>query len=150
MGAYSPNRLAIWDAAGAPAGSYAFFERDGSKLNLGFSPGPWTANEQTLLQLNFLGLNDPHNNIQVNTGRLQTGSSSNTDMTGELKLTSASSITYTLAGAYTIHPECTATPQFDIGSGNRMWLTYSGVASFTLNFANAVTGTVSYVCLGRN
>ncbi|MBV8865845.1 MAG: hypothetical protein JO210_10670 [Acidobacteriaceae bacterium] len=58
--------------------------------------------------------------------------------------------TYSFAGYYLVHPECTLTPQFDIGSGNRFWITYSGVTSFTANFALPVTGKVSYVCLGRN
>jgi hypothetical protein len=30
------------------------------------------------------------------------------------------------------------------------WITYSGTASFTINLASAVTGTVTYHCFGRN
>ena len=149
-GSYSPNRLAIFDNTGGPDGSYAYFERNGGQLNLGFSPGPWDANEETLLQLNYFGLNNSANSVQLNEGRLQTGTQSNTDMNGELALSSAGSVSYPFAGYYLVHPECTATPQFDIGSGNRFWITYSGVASFSINFAQHVTGTVSYVCLGRN
>ncbi len=149
-GSYSPNRLAIWDNNGGPNGSYAYFERNGNALNLGFSPGPWDANEVTMLQMNFFGLGNSANNVQINGGRIQTGSQSNTDMNGELSLSASNSATYSFAGYYLVHPECTATPQFDIGTGNRLWITYSGVASFNVNFAQPVTGAVSYVCFGRN
>ncbi|HEY7209094.1 MAG TPA: glycosyl hydrolase family 28-related protein [Bryobacteraceae bacterium] len=149
-GNYSPNKLAIWDNNGGPDGSYAYFERDGSHLNLGFSPGPWDANESTMLQMNFYGLDNSANNVQIGVGRLQTGTAGNTDMNGEFTLSSATSASYSFSGQYQVHPECTATPQFDIGSGNRLWITYTGTASFKLNFAQPVTGSVSYVCLGRN
>ncbi len=149
-GNYSPNRLAIFDNTGGPDGSYAYFERNGGQLNLGFSPGPWDSNEVTMLQMNYFGLNNSANNVQINGGRLQTGTQSNTDMDGELVLAAASTISRPFAGYYLVHPECTATPQFDIGSGNRFWITYSGVSSFNINFTNRVTGTVSYVCLARN
>ncbi|MDQ2842694.1 MAG: hypothetical protein M3Y72_16975 [Acidobacteriota bacterium] len=150
IGSYSPNRLAIWDNNGGPNGSYAYFERNGNQLNLGFSPGPWDANESTMLQLNFLGLGNSSNNVQINGGRLQTGTQTNSDMDGELAISAASSASYSFAGLYQLHPECAATPQFDIGNGNRFWITYSGVASFAVNFAQPVSGSVSYVCLGRN
>ena len=150
IGAYSPNRLAIWDNVGAPNGSYAYFERNGTQLNLGFSPGPWAANEQTLLQLNYYGVNSPGNNVQVTAGRLESGSASNTDLAGELTLSSASTAKYTFSGAYNSHPECTVTPQFDPGAGNRYWITYTGTSSFTVNFASPVSGAVSYACIGRN
>lgn len=150
VGQYSPNRLAIFDNTGGPNGSYAYFERDGGHLNLGFSPGPWSTNELTMLQMNFFGLGNSANNVQISGGRLQTGSQSNTDMDGELTLSSSKTAAYSFAGYYLVHPECTVTPQFDIGSGNRFWITYSQVASFTVNFTNAVSGNVSYVCLGRN
>lgn len=150
LGNYSPNRLAIFDNNGGPNGSYAYFERNGTQLNLGFSPGPWDSNEVTMLQMNFFGLGNSANNVQVNGGRIQTGTQDNTDMNGELALAAAKSATYSFAGYYLVHPECTLTPQFDIGSGNRFWITYSGVSSFNANFAQPVTGSVSYVCLGRN
>jgi pectate lyase-like protein len=150
VGGYSPNRLAIWDNTGGPDGSYAFFERNGSQLNLGFSPGPWDANELTMFQLNYFGPGNSANNVQINGGRLQTGTQGNTDMNGELTLAAGTSTSYSFAGFYLVHPECTVTPQFDIGSGNRFWITYSGVSSFAVKFAQAVTGNVSYVCLGRN
>lgn len=150
IGAYSPNRLAIWDNVGAPNGSYAYFERNGTQLNLGFSPGPWAANEQTLLQLNYYGVNSPGNNVQVSAGRLESGSAGNTDLAGELILSSTLTANYTFSGAYNSHPECTVTPQFDPGTGNRYWVTYTGTSSFSVNFANAVSGAVSYACIGRN
>jgi hypothetical protein len=149
-GNYSPNKLAIWDNTGGPAGSYAYLSRDGAHLNLGFSPGPWDTNENSFLQMNFFGLNSPGNNVLIPVGRLATGSGTNTDMNGELALSGATSATYTFTGQYSSHPECTATPQFDVGSGNRMWITYTGSTAFNLLFAQPVTGSVSYVCLGRN
>lgn len=149
-GNYSPNKLAIWDNRGGPDGSYAFFERQGGQLNLGFSPGPWDSNEVTMLQLNFFGVGNSANNVQINGGRLQTGTQSNSDMDGELNLAASKSASYSFAGYYLVHPECTASPQFDIGSGNRLWITYSGVSSFAVNFAQPVTGNISYVCMGRN
>lgn len=149
-GNYSPNKLAIWDNRGGPDGSYAFFERQGGQLNLGFSPGPWDSNEVTMLQMNFFGVGNSANNVQINGGRIQTGTQSNSDMDGELNLAASKSASYSFAGYYLVHPECTASPQFDIGSGNRVWITYSGVSSFAVNFAQPVTGNVSYVCMGRN
>ena len=150
IGNYSPNKLAIFDSTGGPNGSYTYFERDGIHLNLGFSPGPWNVNEQTMIQMNFFGLNNSANNVTIPGGRIQTGIQSNTDMNGELSLSAAKSASYSFAGYYQVHPECTATPQFDPGSGNRSWITYSGALSFSINFATAVSGKVSYVCLGRN
>ncbi|MDQ2840411.1 MAG: hypothetical protein M3Y72_05105 [Acidobacteriota bacterium] len=149
IGNYSPNRIAIWDNNGGPNGSYAFFERDGNQLNLGFSPGPWDANEQKILQLNYWGMNNPANNVQVN-GRLQTGQTGNTDINGELDLSSATSAGYAFTGMFNIHPQCSATPNFDIGTGNRFWISYAGASSMSVNFAYPVTGSVTYVCFGRN
>jgi hypothetical protein len=57
---------------------------------------------------------------------------------------------YTLYTPPSLHPECWAREQFDRGSGNRMWITYSGATSMTINFAVAVTGNVSFGCVGRD
>jgi hypothetical protein len=86
----------------------------------------------------------------VSVQSLRSVSAANTDLTGELALTNASSATYTFLAAYSSHPECIIKPQMDIGSGNRQWVTYSGAASFTVNFASPVSGNVSYSCIGRN
>ena len=147
-GSYSPNRLAIWDNKGAPSGSYAYFERNGNQINLGFSDGPWDSTETHLMQMNYFGQNNPSNNVTIGS-RLQTGSQSNTDLSGELTLSAVSSVTYTFSGTYSVHPECTVTPTFDIGQGNRLWVTYNDTGSFTLRFAAVVTGVASYVCVGR-
>ncbi len=149
IGNYSPNRLAIWDNNGGPNGSYAFFERDGNQLNLGFSPGPWDANEEKLLQLNYWGFKNPANNIQIN-ARLQTGTTENTDITGELQVSANTSATYSFTGMYNVHPDCAATPNFDIGPGNRFWISFAGAGSLSVNFSSPVTGAVSYVCFGHN
>jgi hypothetical protein len=99
--------------------------------------------------MNFYGLNNPANNVQIN-GTLETGNSSNTDLAGEFTLSSAKTSSYSFAGRYNVHPECSVTPQFDAGTSNRFWVSYSGATAFTVNFANAVSGAVSYVCVGRN
>jgi hypothetical protein len=78
------------------------------------------------------------------------GLAANTDWTGEALLSAATSIAVSVSGAYGSHLECFAEPQFDIGVGNRHWITYAGSTSFTINFATAVSGNVSYGCHGRN
>jgi hypothetical protein len=77
------------------------------------------------------------------------GQAANADLVGELAFSAATTVVYTWVASYTTHPECTFTPQFDY-STNRFWVTYTGVASFTLNFSAAVTGTVGYTCIYRN
>ncbi|HUD64667.1 MAG TPA: hypothetical protein VMQ17_08820 [Candidatus Sulfotelmatobacter sp.] len=80
-----------------------------------------------------------------------TRTSANTDVAGELAFSSATIATYSWVGKYSNHPECGATPQFDLGATPpRMWITYSTTVSFTINFSAAVTGSVSYHCDGRN
>lgn len=148
IGGYSPNGIRIWDNAGAPNGSNAFLLRDGTRLRLGFSPGPWDSNEETLLQANWFGLNNPGNNVEIGE-RVTTGTAANTDFAGELQLAGAQSATYQFIGSFSVHPECALTPQFDIGAYNRSWVTYSG-NSFTINFAFPVSGSASYICVGRN
>jgi hypothetical protein len=86
----------------------------------------------------------------VATQSLRSGTAGNTDLSGELAFNNAASMSFALLGAYGSHPECWAEPQFDMGSGNRHWITYTGTLSFTITFATAVTGTVSYGCVGRN
>jgi len=72
----------------------------------------------------------------------------NNDLAGELTLSSATTATYTWAGNYATHPECTMELQFN--SSVARWFTYTGTTSFTINFASAVSGTVSYLCVGRS
>lgn len=81
---------------------------------------------------------------------IRSNTSANTDLVGELAFSAATTASYTFAGSYGSHPECTVEPQFDIGSGNRHWITYTGATSMTINFATAVTGNVGYKCHGRN
>jgi hypothetical protein len=79
------------------------------------------------------------------------GTASNTDGVGELTLAAATTISYTWQNlTYVSHPEVNLTPQFDIGSGVRMWVTYTGTTSFTINFSAVVTGTVGYISSARN
>jgi hypothetical protein len=146
LGTYGKSLLGIWDRQQS---SYAFFERDDQHLNLGFNQGAARTNEITMLQMNFSGPGDPRNNVQIPGGRIQTGTQSNTDMVGELSLTSSTAGTYSFAGYYLMHPVCNVAPRFDMGATNRMWISYQGAVSFTVNFAQAVTGTISYTCIGR-
>ena len=86
----------------------------------------------------------------ISTQSLRSGTANNSDLSGELAFTNTTAVTYTFAGSYGTHTECWSEPQFDVGSGNRYWVTYSGGTSMTINFSSAVTGTVSYGCFGRN
>jgi hypothetical protein len=81
-------------------------------------------------------------------GLVRSNNSGNTDLTGELSFSNSPTATYTLTGAYANHPECWVTPQFDT-AGLVPWVTYSGNL-VTFNFSAAVTGIVSYGCVGRN
>lgn len=76
------------------------------------------------------------------------GGAGNNDITGELAL-SGTLITYSFTGKYASHPECTVTPQGD-PIAVRYWVTYTGVASFSVNTNSSLTQTFSYHCVGRN
>ena len=92
-----------------------------------------------------------HAPIQIFAPYWLTTTASNTDITGELAFSAATTATYTWTGVYTSHPECTATPQFDLtATPPRVWITYSTTVSFTINTSAAVTGSFSYHCIGRN
>jgi hypothetical protein len=87
--------------------------------------------------------------IQGNSA-IATGTASNTDLTGELAFSAATtSATYTFTGTYTSHPECSFGLQFDPGA-HRVWM--STLSTTTLQFTSdsAQTGAVSYTCIGRN
>jgi hypothetical protein len=92
---------------------------------------------------------DSGGNGYISTQQARTATSANSDYAGELAFSSRSSMTQSFQGAYGSHPECVAKPQFDPGSGNRFWISY-GATSFTVNFASAVSGLVTYSCVGRN
>ena len=85
----------------------------------------------------------------VTASQVRSGTASNSDFDGELAFSAAKTATYTLVGTYTTHPEVTLTPQFNI-NGNAPWVTYTGVTSFTINFASVATGAVTYTISGRN
>jgi hypothetical protein len=93
--------------------------------------------------------NDNHAKGFIATQQLRSAASANSDSSGELVFTNASTASQSLQGTYASHPECSAHPQFDPGSTNRYWISYSGSA-FTINFAAPVTGVVSYSCAARN
>jgi hypothetical protein len=81
-----------------------------------------------------------------------TGSAGNTDLVGELAFAAATTATYAFSStpALAIHPECLITAQATTGTSGTPYATYTGVASFTINFPTAFTGNVSYHCIGRN
>lgn len=82
---------------------------------------------------------------------ISTGTASNTDLAGELSFSAATtSASYTFAGTYTSHPECTFGPLFTPTAGHVIWI--STLSTTTLQFSSdiAQTGSVSYICTGRN
>jgi hypothetical protein len=147
MGQYSPNRVAIF-SGDPPYSDYSFLERNGNTLSLGFSPGPLNVNEDHMLQLNYFGTGNPNNSVTVNSW-IQSGVEENTDMWGELVFQGGQTECYPFHHSFTSHPECTVTPQFDIGPNNRIWMTYSG-QNLEVHVAIPVTGRVTYSCGGRN
>jgi hypothetical protein len=84
----------------------------------------------------------------IQTTESRSGSALNSELSGELVFSNASSASQSWQASYSTHPECHARPEFDAGSTNRVWITY-GTTSFTVNFASAVTGVVTYSCVGR-
>ncbi len=109
----------------------------------------WAANQFSTPFTNVWMTSDSNGRGYVVTQQSRTNSATNTDFSGELDFSSASSMSQTFQGTYGTHPECTARTEFDPGSGNRFWITYTAT-SFTVNFASAVTGVVTYSCAGRN
>lgn len=96
------------------------------------------------------GVGHPNGNIKLQ-GTVITSSSANNDFAGELSFSGTSTESYSFTGQIgsAVHAECNVTPQFDVGSGVRFWVTYSGLTSFTVNFSTTVTGSVTYQCIGR-
>lgn len=82
---------------------------------------------------------------------VSTGTVSNTDLNGILTFSGATtSSTYNFAGSYANHPVCTFSPEFDIGSTNRVWWSTITVATIQLTSNASLTGSVDYHCIGRN
>ena len=98
------------------------------------------------------GSGHPNGQIQLQGSVVDNSTASNTDFRGELNLSTATTATYNFTSSIgsVNHAECVVTPQFDPGSGVRYWVTYSALTSFTVNFSTAVSGNVSYICVGRN
>ena len=95
----------------------------------------------------FFGV-DSRNSGFIGAQQWRSGSSVNSDVSGELSFSNTVSATYNLQASYTNHPECVARPQFDQGPTNRHWISFSA-SSFTITFATPVTGLVIYSCIGR-
>ncbi len=93
--------------------------------------------------------NDANAHGFIGTQQLRSNLAANSDSSGELDFVNVTAVTRPIQGAYASHPECRAHPDFDAGATNRFWITYAA-ASFTVNFANPVTGVVSYSCAARN
>lgn len=82
---------------------------------------------------------------------IQTNTASNSDLAGELSFSAATtSNSYSFTGTYTSHPECTITPQFSPGASHVIWISTLSTSALQLSSDTAQTGTVSYICIGRN
>lgn len=119
-----------------------------STNSLGGSYG-FAGNQFTSAFANLSLASDTNSVGYVSTQQLRSAVSANSDSSGEMAFTNTTTATQNLHGTYASHPECLVRPQFDAGSTNRYWVTYSG-NSFTVNFATAVTGIVNYSCAARN
>jgi len=143
-------------AAANNASSYDYFKYDQTNrrfiITANSSGSSYTfGNTQMLTPFSNVSLGSDSSSVgYVATQSIRSGSGGNTDISGELSFSNATSATYTFSGSYNTHSECWAEPQFDQGSGNRHWITYPSNTSMTINFATAVTGAVSYGCVGRN
>jgi hypothetical protein len=82
---------------------------------------------------------------------ISTGTASNADLAGELTFSGGTTSTsYTFTGTYVSAPECVITPRFDVGSSGRIWISTLSTTTLQLSAAAAETGTVGYICIGRN
>jgi hypothetical protein len=82
---------------------------------------------------------------------LHSGTAGNSDLSGELTFSGVAKASYTFQspGSSLSHPECSVSPQSNLGT-TAYWVTYTtSPATFTINTGAAVTGTFSYVCVGR-
>ena len=80
----------------------------------------------------------------VNHGHIQ----GNTDLSGNVTLTAATSATVTFTRTYDAAPSCVVlTPQADPGAGVRWWVSGIGTTSFTVNTSSAVTMSFSYLVI---
>jgi hypothetical protein len=155
VGCLSPCNSTFAMIAAGNAAYYDFVTYDQGNKLWSFS----ATNNSTHYYWGANGFGTPFNNTYFSadssangylaTQEARTTTSANSDYAGELTFSSSSSATQSLQGAYGSHPECVAKPQFDPGSGNRFWISY-GATSFTVTFASAVSGLVSYSCVGRN
>jgi hypothetical protein len=141
--------------AAANASSYDYIQYDQTnrcfKITANSNGSRYTfGNTQMLTPFSNVSLGSDSSGVgYIATQSIRSGSGGNTDISGELSFSNATSATYSFTGAYGTHSECWAEPQFDPGSGNRHWITYPSNGSMTINFAIAVTGAVSYGCVGR-
>jgi len=155
VGCVSPCTSTFAMIAAGNAAYYDFVTYDQGNKHWNFSASTnsthyyWAANQFGTPFNNTYFSADAAGTGFIGTQEARTATSANSDYAGELTFSSSSSMTQSLQGAYGSHPECVAKPQFDPGSGNRFWISY-GTTSFTVNFASAVSGVVSYSCVGRN
>jgi len=141
--------------AAGNAAYYDFLIYDQSNKHWNMSAGSnathynWAANQFITPFSNTSFTADASAAGYVATRQVRSSTSSNSDVSGELVFSNAASVSQPLQGTYASHPECIARPEFDEGSTNRYWVSYS-TSAFTVTFAAAVTGVVSYACIGRN
>ena len=109
----------------------------------------WAANQFTTPFSNTLIAADANQTGYIATQQARSNTSTNSDLSGELVFSNSSTLTQSLQGTYASHPECIVRPEFDQGSTNRFWITYTST-SFSVNFASPVSGVVTYSCNARN
>jgi hypothetical protein len=88
------------------------------------------------------------NTAKVTTGNLASGTASNTDLTGRLTLTAATTGSYTFAITTYTTANCFWQPRFNI-AGVNWWDTSTGTTASVTTSA-AVTGTFAYHCVIQN
>jgi hypothetical protein len=79
---------------------------------------------------------------------IATETGGNTDLAGEITFSSSNVAYYRFRSDNALHPECVAQPQFDLGDGNRLWLTYDS-DMLTAHLTKASTGKLTYQCIDR-
>jgi hypothetical protein len=79
---------------------------------------------------------------------LTTGTTSNTDLTGEIAFKHSRTAIYRFQSDGPDHPECIAQLQFDPGDGNRLWLTYD-TDELIAHLTKESTGNMTYQCVAR-
>lgn len=82
------------------------------------------------------------------TKAIGSGVAANSDLTGQLTVAAATSVSYTFTGTYSVAPICTVVPMADPTTAGVFWLTVS-TTQLTINIKNNTTITFDYSCFYR-